>query len=345
MLQFFRPSINQRMSFDQHVMIWIRSGHGLIEVDFQTYSEFENRLLFLEPRQYIKFVFGNFEVGKIEFPAKFVANSPDFRVLFKHLVSLGYIEFSEKPQQIWQLLLSTSPLKILDISSQQWYWQNPFDVDPTDYAIIFDLKEVIDQNFQANLSVEQLLAYVPHRESKILRLFKHHLGLSVKQLTQRKLILESQKEIAFTDKPVQEVAYDMGFKDPAYFNRFFKRHTQTTPLQFRVEVGDPTDSFIEDLLFLIRAHHKRHHAGAFYAAQTHMTVKALSQKVKKKLNLTLGQLIRQEIINSAKELLLENAVKEVAYELGFEEPQHFSAFFKKAQGLPPSQYQDKKYNS
>ena len=345
MLEFFQPTLHQRISSAQHLMIWIRSGHGMIEVDFQTYSDFHNRLIFLEPHQYIKFTFGEFEVGTLEFPSHFVANSPDFRVLFKHLISLGYIEFSERPQQLLAWLLNNQPQQILDSSAQQWFWQNPFEVAPSDYPIIFDIKEVIDQHFQENLSVEQLLAHVTHRDSTITRLFKHHLGVSVKQLRQKKLILESKKEMAFTDKPVQEVAFEMGFKDPAYFNRFFKHHTQSTPLVFRDQVGEAGDRFLEDLQHLIKTHHKVQHTSSFYAAQTHMTVKALSRKVKNKLNLTLGQLIRLEIMNSAKVLLTDLPVKEVAYELGFQEPQHFSVFFKKIQGESPSQYRSKKYNS
>lgn len=313
MLEFFQPSLNQRISSDQHLMIWIRSGQGLIEVDFQVYSDFQNRILFLEPHQSIRFLFGEFEVGKLEFPAQFVANSPDFRVLFKHLISLGYIEFSEKPQQLLDTLLNNNPLQILDVSAQQWYCQNPFAVKPSDYHIIFDVKEVIDQHFQDNVSVAQLLEHVPHQSRTISQLYRRHLGISIKQLRQRKLILESQKEIAFTDKTVQEVAYQMGFKDPAYFNRFFKQHTHATPLAFRDEVGEATDSFLQELLYLIKTHHKVQHTSAFYAAQTHMTVKALSRKVKNKLNLTLGQLIRLEIMNSARALLADLPVKEVAY--------------------------------
>ena len=76
----------------------------------------------------------------------------------------------------------------------------------------------------------------------------------------------------------------------------------------------------------------------------HLSIKSLSKKVKDKLNTTLGQLIRQEIISTAKDLLLQDVhVNEVAYHLGFTEANHFSTFFKHYTGLTPSEYKNKKY--
>lgn len=345
MLSFYEPIVNKAISFDQYVLIWIKSGHGLIEVDFKTYTDFEDKLIYLSPNQYIKFIFGEFEVAKVEFPMNFVSESKEFRVLFKHLISLGYIEFSEENQAILQSLFSGDLLKILDVSTHQWYWQNPFNAQKDEYSLIFDLKDVIDERFTEKLSVAQMISSIPTDRYQLQNLVKNRLGLTIKHLAQKKILLESQKDIAFTDKSIKEVAYDMGFKDPAYFNRFFKGNTNLSPNEFRKHFGDQhTDTFVDDLLELIQLHHKSHHTTAFYADRQSMSIKTLSRKAKEKLNLSVGQLVRNEIIKSAKLLLISQPVKEVAFELGFEEPNHFSAFFKKYTGMSPSQFPLKKSN-
>lgn len=69
-----------------------------------------------------------------------------------------------------------------------------------------------------------------------------HLNRIVKQLTGRntqtlingKLIDEAQRELLFTQMPVQEIGYRLGFSDPAYFSRFFLTHTGLSPRQWRV---------------------------------------------------------------------------------------------------------------
>jgi len=69
-----------------------------------------------------------------------------------------------------------------------------------------------------------------------------HLNRVVKQLTGRntqtlingKLIDEAQRELLFTQLPVQEIGYRLGFSDPAYFSRFFLTHTGLSPRQWRM---------------------------------------------------------------------------------------------------------------
>ena len=156
----------------------------------------------------------------------------------------------------------------------------------------------------------------------------------------RKRLLEAKKDIAFTNKSIKEIAYEYGFKDPAYFNRVFNKMQGENPNKFRKEFEfDRQDSFLPELYQLLENHHKEQRTLDFYANRMNVSIKTLSKKVKDKLNLTLGQLIRQELINTAKFLLKTDMnIKAIAYELGFEEANHFSSFFKHHTNCSPSEY-------
>ena len=52
-------------------------------------------------------------------------------------------------------------------------------------------------------------------------------------LINRRLIIEAKRDLWLTDRKVKEIAHDLGFKDPSYFVKFFKFHTEEQPLEFR----------------------------------------------------------------------------------------------------------------
>ncbi len=324
-------------------MFHILKGNGGIEVDFKSYHDWKDKLIFLEKGQYIKFLSENFLVRKIEFEDEKVFRNKDVRVLFKHLVALGYINFDECEvcqQYLNNSIFSKQASDIIDASSKQWYWQNPFHANHEEYHIIFDIKDVIDKEYKNHLSNEQISKMIGFRGYEAQSLFKSKIGLSVKSMLGQKRFLESKKEIAFSDKSIKEIAYEYGFKDPAYFNRVFNKLAGKSPNKFREEISfESKDTFLPDLYNLLETHHKEQRALAFYADKMHLSIKTLSQKVKDKLNVTLGQLIRQELINTSKFLLQTDiSIKEIAYQLGFEEANHFSYFFKHHTSSSPSEY-------
>ncbi len=162
-----------------------------------------------------------------------------------------------------------------------------------------------------------------------------------------KRLQESLKEVAFTNKNIQEVSYDLGFKDDAYFNRVFKNSTGQTPMQFRENFDfENRDIFSQNIVELLQKYHTQERSLEFYANKMNLSIKSLSTKVQAKMNTSLGQLIRLELINSAKLMLIENeSISLVSRRLGFEEPNHFSRFFKHYSGITPTDFKLKKYNS
>ena len=65
------------------------------------------------------------------------------------------------------------------------------------------------------------------------RLVREVTGMSAQTLIARRLLEAAKRDLVFTPSPVQKIAYSLGFSDPAYFNRFFRRHAGTTPGAYR----------------------------------------------------------------------------------------------------------------
>lgn len=109
------------------------------------------------------------------------------------------------------------------------------------------------------------------------------------------------------------------------------------------EVLDAKEPFVlQNLKNYIEMHFKTKHSASDYADLLHLTPKALAKITKMHFNKTLTELISERIIIEAKrELYLTNkAVKEIAYELGYEDEHYFSRFFKNNADVSPQMYRD-----
>ena len=70
-------------------------------------------------------------------------------------------------------------------------------------------------------------------ESRLDRAARAVAGKSVHAATQDRLMLEARRRLAYVAAPATKIAYELGFHDPAYFWRFFRRRAGVTPAEFR----------------------------------------------------------------------------------------------------------------
>src|SRR6185437_7503540 len=53
------------------------------------------------------------------------------------------------------------------------------------------------------------------------------------QLLHARVLLEAKRQLIYTSLPIAEIAYGLGFDDPAYFTRFFTRRAGVCPRTYR----------------------------------------------------------------------------------------------------------------
>lgn len=99
---------------------------------------------------------------------------------------------------------------------------------------------------------------------------------------------------------------------------------------------------LQNLKNFIEQNFKTKHSASDYANLLNISPKALAKITKNHFNKTLTNLIAERIIIEAKrELYLTNkAVKEIAYELGYDDEHYFSRFFKNNADVSPQMYRD-----
>ena len=118
--------------------------------------------------------------------------------------------------------------------------------------------------------------------------------------------------------------------------------TQQQPEAAAVLADQKEPFILQKLKDAIEENFKRKHSPSDYAELLYITPKALGKITKSYFNKTLSSLINERIIIEAKrELYLTNkTVKEIAYELGYEDEYYFSRFFKVNADVSPQLYRE-----
>ncbi|OOG69344.1 AraC family transcriptional regulator [Algoriphagus sp. A40] len=68
------------------------------------------------------------------------------------------------------------------------------------------------------------------------RLTKTSVGKTISELLLDRVNLEAQRLLTYSGSTVAEIASQLGFDDPSYFSRLFRKRTGSTPEQFRKSV-------------------------------------------------------------------------------------------------------------
>lgn len=56
---------------------------------------------------------------------------------------------------------------------------------------------------------------------------------SPSQIIKDRLVLEAKRQLKFSNKTVREIAFELGFEDPAYFSRLFSKNVGLSPANYR----------------------------------------------------------------------------------------------------------------
>ncbi|MDP9031670.1 MAG: helix-turn-helix domain-containing protein, partial [Pseudomonadota bacterium] len=70
-------------------------------------------------------------------------------------------------------------------------------------------------------------------EARLNEVCRRIADLPSKRLILERLMQEARRLLLFTGSSANEICYQLGFKDPAYFSRFFQRYAQMTPGEYR----------------------------------------------------------------------------------------------------------------
>ncbi|WP_047788121.1 helix-turn-helix domain-containing protein [Tenacibaculum mesophilum] len=249
--------VNSPQQINQYKVFWIKEGTGKYNIDFKSYSFEDGVLFFLSPGQVFSVDSEKIkEAYQLSFTRDFYciqthdAEVSCNGVLFNNIYETPFVVPSEKETQKLDFILQNLKEEFeLEETAQYDMLQSLLKQFIVYSVRIKKEKDVVKESVETklfkdfNLLVEQNFKKI-HRVTG----YAYRLGLSPKSLTKHlqkigtetpsdfiknRIITEAKRLLLYTDDSIKQVAFDLGFNDPAYFSRFFTKATGQSPKQFK----------------------------------------------------------------------------------------------------------------
>lgn len=123
--------------------------------------------------------------------------------------------------------------------------KNAFEKIQNNVPFVLDEKRVqlikfinlIDENYKKGLSVAEYADLLFVSSRTLSDLTSQLLNKKPSQMIQERIILEAQRLLLYSNLNVNQIGYRLGFDDPSYFVKYFKKHAKISPTEFRKSVS------------------------------------------------------------------------------------------------------------
>ncbi len=172
--------------------------------------------------------------------------------IFQEFDNLGnqlIAEYQSNSAYKFKIIGSLMVVLLLKIKEKFWCTYDPLNESDSASQIVLTFKRNLEKHFR-DLSagnIDTLYKVQDYAEAQYLHpsylstVIKSKTGKSVNNWIAEKVIAEAQAILSrkrsyaegLSPVSIQEVAYQLGFKEPGHFSRFFKKHTGISPSAFR----------------------------------------------------------------------------------------------------------------
>ena len=91
---------------------------------------------------------------------------------------------------------------------------------------------MVETHLTEQLSVNTIADKLALTTNSLYRIVKEYSGVSPKDFFTNRLMIEAKRKLLYSPRSVKELAYELGFNDPDYFSRFFKKCTGKSVSEF-----------------------------------------------------------------------------------------------------------------
>jgi len=241
-------------------IFWIEEGSGTYQIDFQSFTIKNGGIFFLSPGQVFQVESEQVKSGyQISFDKEFYCVETHGKeiacngVLFNNVHRAAAIQLADNDipvfKQIMQNMIQEfenpgpAHREMLETYLRMFLIQSLRKLDElqvplektTDEGnrLVSDFIALIEKHYRKIHSVAEyaeLLFISPKSLAKRLKALNYN---TPTELIRDRIMLQAKRDLRYSNRSIKEIAFDLGFDDPAYFTRLFKKAVQQSPQAYR----------------------------------------------------------------------------------------------------------------
>jgi AraC-like DNA-binding protein len=249
---------------DYYTIIWVTKGTGLHHIDFKVYEAKPGTLFFISPEQVhdLKMKPGHagfvmlFTTDFIEqngIPQSWLNNSgfffrcddvaplilPENCDTTRLAIIVDQISTEFLNQFNYQQEALGSLLKLFLLECKRISDTVPSERQARNHAggtLVKQFKDLLDNHFTHWHKVAEYAKSLHITPNYLNELVSQETGKSAKDLILNRIMLEAKRFATYSETSVKEVAYTLGFEDPAHFSKLFKNQENQGFTEFRASI-------------------------------------------------------------------------------------------------------------
>jgi AraC family transcriptional activator of pobA len=106
-----------------------------------------------------------------------------------------------------------------------------------DAALFARFRNLVEQHYREHLAVSAYAKQLAVTEKRLTAACRRVAEKAPLDVIHARLLIEAKRNLLYTSMTIAEAGYALGFRDPAYFTRFFTRRAGMAPKQFKSAAG------------------------------------------------------------------------------------------------------------
>jgi len=237
-----------------YFIVLIESGSITYNLDLQDMTLTDGHLLFAMPNQvftpppktpglkYFKILFDENTLALLPQQFPFLVNPLNSQtIIFDNATRVRVMKVFEILNQILhidehptdtEIILAYLNLLLTDLNSAYFKNTEPVNILNNNLSKFIEFKLMVETHLTEQPSVNAIAEKLALTTNSLYRIVKEYSGVSPKDFVTNRLMIEAQRKLQYAPLSVKELAYELGFNDPDYFSRFFKKCTGKSVSEF-----------------------------------------------------------------------------------------------------------------